>query len=119
MKLKFGRLCEEYARTIKIDGVRYSCGSSYRVTSLSDGKIVNLIRCVDDTKVAGNINVINFLDVFDDKGNFLMSIPGRRFNQNCNDIRGMRADRQGHLYLVYEDPYPYIEKYRISFLNAN
>jgi hypothetical protein len=111
----FGRKCSYFFDNIKRDDIIYSCGSSYRVAMLADGNIVNMIRCIRTNKDKDEI--LNYFDIFDDKGNYLMSIPGDRFSENGKESRGMKSDKKGHLYLVYENPYPHIEKYRVTFVN--
>jgi hypothetical protein len=94
-------------------------GSSWGVTSLPDGKIVNLIR--ERIRQEGEEALIkHYLDVFDENGSYLITIDEDKFKiDETGSFRCPVSDSQGNLWMVFENPFPHVVKYRISFIDKS
>jgi len=113
---RFGRKAPFFEKRSKnIYNNILSCGSSYQIASLPDGKIINLIR--ERISASGEKSEIkNYLDFFDENGQYLITIPGEKFKINeKDDFRSITSDNKGYIWAIFEDPYPHISKYRIRF----
>ena len=110
---KYSRNTSEFHETIKIEDVKYTMGSSYRIGIVENDMVANLVRCIR-VKNDKSQEILNYIDVFNREGEYLISIPGEEFGGKGREIRGMCTDKKGYIYLVYEDPYPCVEKYKLN-----
>jgi hypothetical protein len=113
---RFGRKAS-FFDDIKQDrwGNLISCGSSLQVATLPDGKILNFIR-QRVPQLNNESEYLNYLDIFDENGVYLLTISGDVFKaKKTYDFISMDTDNQGNVWLVYENPYPHLEKYGIMW----
>jgi hypothetical protein len=92
-------------------------GSSLKVSCLPDGKIINLIRQYVPHP-NGKDAYKSYLDFFDQKGTYLLTISQNEISGMENrEFRGLASDSRGNLWISVEEPYPHVVKYKLSFVD--
>jgi len=110
-----GKLLDRFAREVKFfrppkpdeNGVMAASSGTKAITALPDGKLINVIYHRQKEKFH------YYFDIFERDGTWLLSVPGSEFGIEW--FRTLTSDSKGYLYISYEDPYPHLVKYSLTF----
>ncbi|MEW6456971.1 MAG: hypothetical protein AB1410_09710 [Acidobacteriota bacterium] len=112
---RFGRKTEFFHKVLsdpnnKKSPLSLSEGGSLCMTCLPDGKIVNVIR-----HTYPSLDIERFFDIFDMHGNYLITIPEKKFGVQGKYNLKIESDSKGYIWLNFVEPYPHIAKFKIEF----
>lgn len=100
--------------------IKTTAGASICMARLPNGIIINVIRHIVRKSPKSKINLIRYFDFFNEKGEYLLTIPEVKFNieKEAYNIQ-MESDSKGFLWISHVDPYPHISKVKIIFNKKN
>ena len=94
------------------------CGSSQQVAWLPDGNIINMTREWTG-QGESRADMKNHLDLFDEKGTYLLTAASSDIfePEDSFNVGELAADSQGNIWIVNNDPFPHIVKYKIEIVD--